>query len=37
MTDARRHIGMAWRRRTTLFWDAWLTLLTLGKYDARSN
>jgi len=30
MTDARRHIGMAWRRRVTIFWQAWLTLVTLG-------
>lgn len=28
--DPRRHLGMAWRRRVTIFWNAWLTLLTLG-------
>lgn len=28
--DPRRYIGMAWRRRVTLFWEAWLTLVTLG-------
>ena len=30
MTDFRRHIGKAWRRRVSLFWQAWLTLVTLG-------
>lgn len=28
--DFRRHLGMGWRRRTTLFWNSWLTLLTFG-------
>jgi hypothetical protein len=31
MTDIRRLIGMSWRRRVTLFWSAWLTLVTLGR------
>jgi hypothetical protein len=31
MTDIRRLIGMAWRRRVTLFWSAWLTLVTRGR------
>jgi hypothetical protein len=29
--DWRRHFGMAWRRRVTLFWEAWMTLITLGR------
>lgn len=23
--DPRRNLGMAWRRRVTIFWSAWLT------------
>jgi hypothetical protein len=29
--DPRRHLGMAWRRRITIFWNAWMTLVTLGR------
>ena len=29
--DPRRHLGMAWRRRVTIFWEAWVTLVTLGR------
>ena len=29
--DPRRNLGMAWRRRATLFWDAWLVLVMLGR------
>jgi len=29
--DRRRLIGMAWRRRVTLFWSARLTIVTLGR------
>lgn len=29
--DMRRNLGMAWRRRVTLFWQAWVTLVTLGR------
>jgi hypothetical protein len=29
--DPRRYLGMSWRRRVTLFWSAWLTLITLGR------
>lgn len=29
--DIRRNLGMAWRRRVTIFWNAWLTLITLGR------
>lgn len=28
--DPRRYLGMSWRRRVTIFWQAWLTLVTLG-------
>jgi len=31
MSDHRRLIGMAWRRRAKLFWEAWITLVTLGR------
>ena len=24
--DWRRHFGMAWRRRVTLFWEAWFPI-----------
>lgn len=28
--DPRRYLGMSWRRRVTIFWNACLTLVTLG-------
>lgn len=26
-----KHFGMQWRRGVTLFWAAWVTLVTLGR------
>lgn len=28
--DWRRDLGMSWRRRVTNFWEAYVTIVTLG-------